>query len=404
MTHNKSQQNEKIRCMILAGEASGDMHGGNLARELFKKFGPKLELFGFGGPHLRQAGAKILHDISDLAMIGFIEVIKNYWKLRRYFKELEEIFEKNPPDFLILIDYPGFNVQIAKLAKRYKIPVFYYICPQVWAWNRGRVHSIVKIVDKIIAVFPFEVKIWREAGADVDYFGHPLLEVVNSIENAPSLNKIYGIKETDLVLSILPGSREQEIFNMLPVMLEAIEKLQHDMPNLRAFLPLAANIDKQIISPILENARAKLQILDNSTYEILTCSDIAIVASGTATLETAILTRPMIIVYKTTFLNWLISKFLLTLNHIGLPNILAGRKIVPEYIQGEFNSSNIYIEAKKILTDKRHAQEMQKELLKIKETLGEVGASAKIASSIHQFMTKKIGHKFSFNPGESRLE
>ena len=356
------------KIFFLAGEQSGDLHGSLVINEL-KKIRDDIEIHGIGGPMMRAAGMNCLHGSEELAVIGFVEVLKNIRHLYQILNDVREWLKANKPDMIVLIDYPGFNQRVAEIAKDLGIHVLYYICPQVWAWNSGRVKKYKKIISEAVVVFPFEQEIWGNAGIETNWFGHPLLSVAK-----PSVSKVEIKKdlqlENNFVVSLLPGSRSQEIYYIFPVLLDAAEEILKQKPNTRFLLPIAETIPDDRILPYLRGRKLPVTMLRGQTYDAISMSDVCMVASGTATLETAIIGTPMTIVYKVNWLTSLISKFVIQAKHIGLPNVIAGKRIVPEFIRGDFRPEKIAAGVLEILDNPKKQKEIREELAKVKASLG----------------------------------
>lgn len=375
------QKPEKLnRVFFLAGEQSGDLHGSLVIRHL-RRINPEVKVDGIGGPMMKEAGMNCIHSSDELAVIGFVEVLKNIRHLYAILNDVREWFEKERPDMVILIDYPGFNQRVAEIAKKMGIYVLYYICPQVWAWHASRVKKFTRLISEAVVVFPFEVDIWSRANARVKWFGHPLIGIAQPSAPAETLRKEMQLKESRVV-SLLPGSRSQEIYYILPALLDAAELILKEKPDTRFLLPAASTIDDSRILEHLKGRNLPVTLLRGQTYDAISVSDLCLVASGTATLETAIIGVPMIVVYKVNWLTSLISKFVISAQHIGLPNVIAGKRIVPEFIRGDFKPQLIANEAIKILDDPERMNSMRLELAKVRESLGEPGASRRVAEHI----------------------
>lgn len=365
------------RVFFIAGEHSGDLQG-SLVLSHLKRLRPDLVAEGIGGPLLKKAGLDCLHSLDELAVIGFVEVLKNLPHFLGIFDEVKQRLTTHKPDLLVLIDYPGFNTRVAKVAKDLGIYVVYYITPQVWAWNPSRVHGITRIIDEAVVVFSFEEKIWRKAGARVSWFGHPLVGITENRTPPAVFRAELGIGQGPVV-SLLPGSRSQEIRYILPGLLDTAELIRQRKPDTRFLLPLAGTIQESLILPHLKGRNLPLTLLRGQTYEAVAASDLALVASGTATLETAILGTPMIIVYQTNLFTSIMSKFLIQKPHIGLPNVVAGRQIVPEFIRWRFQPRLIADEALSILAHPRRQDTIRRQLAQVRARLGQPGASERVA-------------------------
>jgi lipid-A-disaccharide synthase len=364
--------------MIIAGEASGDMHGANLVREMLK-IDPALNFYGIGGNKLREEGVKLLANASDMAVVGLTEVVSKLGSILKIMGMMKKSLDKRRPDLVILIDYPDFNLPLAKAAKKRGIKVFYYISPQVWAWRKGRIGQIKKTVDKMAVILPFEVDIYGQKGFPVSYVGHPLLDMVKLNYSKQESRKKFGLAENKITIGILPGSRLSEVGKLMPELLRAAEILAQKMPDIQFVLPLADTLEETSVTEIISRFNVKVKVISGHTYDVISCADLALVASGTATLETGLLGVPMVIVYKISLLSYIIGRLIVDVNNIGLVNIIAGKTIVPELIQNNASGERIAEEALAILTNKEKKQEMIKELEAIRAKLGEPGAARRAA-------------------------
>jgi lipid-A-disaccharide synthase len=364
--------------MIVAGEASGDMHGANLVREMLR-IDPALNFYGIGGKKLREEGVKLLANASDMAVVGLTEVISKLGSILKIMGMMKRSLDERRPDLVILIDYPDFNLPLANAAKKRGIKIFYYISPQVWAWRKGRIGQIKKTVDKMAVILPFEVDTYGQEGFTVNYVGHPLLDMVKLNYSKQESRKKFGLAENKITIGILPGSRLSEVGKLMPELLRASEILAQKMPEVQFVLPLADTLEEKIITKIISGFNVKVKIISGHTYDVISCADLALVASGTATLETALLGIPMVIVYKISLLSYLIGRLIVDVKNIGLVNIIAGKTIVPELIQGDACGKRIAVEALAILTNEEKKQEMIKELMAIRARLGEPGAAIRAA-------------------------
>jgi len=364
--------------MIIAGETSGDLHGSNLVKAM-QQIDPALRFCGIGGQRMQDAGVDLMAHASDMAVVGLTEVIVKINQIRKALNLMKCNLKEIKPDLLILIDYPDFNLMLGKYAKGLGIKIFYYISPQIWAWRRGRITKIKEIVDKMAVILPFEEQLYREANIDATYVGHPLLDTVKTKYARPEALEKFGLQEGRITVGLLPGSRKTEVARLLPVMIKAAEILVHKLPGLQFVLPLADTLDQAAVDNILKQSFVPVQIVHHDMLDAIHVSDIVIVASGTATLETALLGKPMVIVYKVSPLSYYIGKKIITVKHIGLANIIAGKTIVPELIQDEANPERIAAEVTDILNDKTRMDEIKTELNKITETLGQPGAAERTA-------------------------
>jgi lipid-A-disaccharide synthase len=313
-------------------------------------------------------------------VVGVTEVIPRIRYIFRALRELKKALKVTPPDILILIDYPGFNLNLAKKAHSLGIPVLYYIPPQVWAWREGRVKKIAKRVDRVAVILPFEKEFYSRYGMNVEYVGHPLLD-----ESLPEKGKEKIKESLDIgfergpILVLLPGSRAEEIVRMMPIMIGAAEIISRYYPRLYCILPLASTVREEVVTPYLKNAKIDIKIGRSGTKAILKIADLALVASGTATLEAAIMETPMIIAYKLSSLSYILGRLLVKVPNIGLVNLVAGKAIVSEFIQGEATTLRLAEEGLAILKDDGIREDMKKELKLVHEQLGQGGASTKAA-------------------------
>lgn len=370
------------KILIIAGENSGDLHASNLAKQL-KRLDPTLEFIGLGGNQMKNAGVHLILNIVDrLAIIGFVEVLSKVNKIRRLFRQVRTILEQDRPCAVVLIDYPGFNLRVARIAKSMGIAVIYYISPQVWAWRKGRIREIAKYVDKMLVIFPFEEGIYREAGVNVTYVGHPSLDVMKLTMTKKQVFERFQFDPNKKLIGLLPGSRKPEVERLLPVMLEAAEMIKARIPDVQFVVPRASTVKKELIDYYIENAGIEVHVVDAYRYNVRSAMDFAIVASGTATLETAFLICPMVILYKTSFLTWIIAKNLVSLPYIGLVNVVAGDMAVPELLQNEATPLNVANRVVKILSNPKEMETIRYELAKVKEKIGGPGASKRAAEQV----------------------
>lgn len=364
--------------MIVAGEASGDMHGANLVREMLN-LDPMLNFYGIGGTRLQKEGVELLANASDMAVVGLTEVVSKLGSILKIMKMMKRSLDERRPDLVILIDYPDFNLSLAKAAQKRGIKVFYYISPQVWAWRKSRIGQIKKTVSKMAVILPFEVETYRERGFEVNYVGHPLLDMVKLNYSKQESRKKFGLSEEKITIGILPGSRTSEVRMLMPELLRAAQILKREMPDLQFVLPLADTLEEASVTEIISGFNVDVKVVSGHTYDVISCADLALVASGTATLETALLGVPMIIVYKISLLSYFIGRVFVHVKNIGLVNIIAGKTIAPELIQGDARGMRIAAEALSILNNGERRQKMIKELESIRARLGEPGAARRAA-------------------------
>lgn len=369
--------------LIVAGEASGDMRAAGLVKAT-RKLLPNARFSGVGGKYMADAGVTLLADIDQLGVVGIWDVIKHLPAVKRVFDLIIEHANKERIDAVILVDYPGFNLRLAKVFKARGIKVIYYVSPQVWAWKEKRINTIKKIVDRMMVLFPFEKAIYAKYGMDVDYVGHPLLDEVKITEPPGSIKAQLGIKTFMPTIGLLPGSRLKEIQRHLPVMLEAAKILLAKNADRRFILLKAATVPKEMLEAAIVKSGVPVIIYDGPPYNGMGAMDACIIASGTATLEAGLLLRPMVIMYKTAWLTYTIAKQLIKIPYIGLVNVVAGKKIVEELIQDDASAENIASSIEKIFANLNVHAQMTSDLAEVKRSLGHSGASSRAAEVILQ--------------------
>jgi lipid-A-disaccharide synthase len=376
----------KKKVLIIAGEPSGDLHGAGLIREL-KKINPDVEYFGVGGSKLKQEGMDILFSIEKLSFMGFYEVLKNLKIIRELKRKLFNFVDQDKPDLVILIDYPGFNLRFAREIKKREIPILYYISPQVWAWGKKRVKTIKELVDRMVVFFPFEEKLYKDAGVEVSFIGHPLLDLVEPSLSKEEFRKKIQLTEKEILIGLLPGSRWQEIEKILPVMSESCLLLKKRIPDFKIAIGVAPDINQDRLQVFLKKINLDAIILKDLTYDLMRYSDFLLVTSGTATLESAISGTPLIVLYKTSPLTYLLAKTLVKIPNIGMVNIVSGEKIVPEFIQSGAKPERIAREMERILTDKVEYERIKTSLGRVRDKLGEKGAYLRGAQIVNQMLS-----------------
>jgi len=380
------------KIMLSVGEASGDLHGASLAKAL-KAIQPDISLFGMGGSGMRAAGVDIVYDIADLGVMGIVEVIRNLRKMFRLRDMLTEVMERERPDVLVVIDYPGFNMRLAAVAKRLGIPVVSYISPSVWAWGRGRAKGVAETVTKVAAIFSFEAEVYQQAGADVTFVGHPLLDIVKPQWSKEEAIRYFGVNPAYPVVLLLPGSRRHEIDRLLTPMLEAAVRISQEIPGCQFFLPVASTISREVIQNKLQSYPVNVQLTDGYTYDLMNIADLALATSGTVTLEAALLQVPSVVIYKTAFLTYLIGKALVRIDNISLPNIVAGRRILPEFLQSAVTADNLVAAALPMLQDPAVRAKNKADLAEVRCRLGEPGAVNRVARLVLDVAAQNRGGK-----------
>jgi len=363
---------------MVAGEASGDVHGADFLRALRTRV-PDLEVFGIGGAGLRTAGMRTIGDAGEISTIGLVEGASRLRALVRLYRALVHTLRTEPPDLCVLVDFPEFNLRVARAAKRAGVPVLYYIGPQVWAWRRGRVRTIARRVDRLAVVFPFEPELYAGQGCAVEFVGHPLLDRARATRARDATLREHGLDPAKSLVVLLPGSRSKEIDYLLPDMLGAVRELA--VARDRQFaLALAHTVAHSEVEPFVRRAGVDVPVIAGDTYNLVAAADIALVTSGTATLECALLECPMVIVYRTAALTYAVGRILIRgVEHIGMPNIVAGREIVPELLQGQATSTRIAATARAILETPGRRAAMLADLRSVRARLGRGGAAARAA-------------------------
>ncbi len=374
--------------MIIAGEASGDHHAGRLVEEL-KARAPSTHLFGIGGDHMRRAGVEILVDSRDMAVVGLVEVLANYRFLSGVLERMRRELRERRPELLILVDYPDFNLRLARTAKELGIKVLYYISPQVWAWRQKRVYKIKQLVDMMAVVFPFELPFYEEAGVPVRFVGHPLADEVGSkLDHAGALAE-FGLEPGRPVLGLFPGSRRGEIKRLLPVFLQAAVEVKRRMPEVQFILPRASTLDEALLAPHLEKSGLEITLVPGRAYDVMRACDAIVSASGTATLEIALMQVPLVVAYRIAPLSYAIMSRLVKVDHIALCNIVAGERMATELIQAHATPENIAAQALRLLNDEDGAAtRMREKQAGILEKLGGGGAPGNVAELALELLEK----------------
>ena len=378
-----------LKILIVAGEPSGDTHAAELVDQL-KKLSPGAEFFGAGGPKLKAAGVSLTYDLTSIAVVGFMEVLKNLPTFRKVFAALLAETDRRRPDLAVLVDYPGFNLRLAAELKKRGIPVVYYISPQIWAWGKERIGQIKRDIGTMLVILPFEEKIYRDAGVDASFVGHPALDHVKPGSARKPFLENAGLDSEKLTVSLLPGSREKEVRNLLPVMLKTASIIESYMSGKVQFLILRSpSVSEELFRQATAKAKLsrglKLATVTGATYDGIAASDFCLVCSGTATLETGILGTPMAILYKVNLLTWLYMRVMIRIPFIGLVNIVTGRKVVEEFIQYDCDPWKIADHVLRFLRDPARLGGVRKELAQLRLSLGEPGASRRAAEKVLDF-------------------
>lgn len=367
------------RILIVAGEASGDLHGASLVRAMMRK-NPGLSFYGVGGGRMREAGVDLWADAGNMAVVGLTEVLSKLRVILSVMSRLKKSMRFQKPDLVILIDYPDFNLPLARSAKKNGIPVFYYISPQIWAWRRGRIKTLGRIVDRMAVILPFEEPLYRESGVDASFVGHPLLDAVQVSSSRSETLRRLGLRDNVTTVALLPGSRKGEVTRLLPDMLKAVRLIAGKIQPVQFLLPLADTLDPAWMESRMQGVDVpEIRLVRGATYDAVAAADAAVVVSGTATLETALLGTPLVVIYKVSALSYLIGRMLISVDHIGLVNIVAGKTVAPELIQHQANPERIAAEVLAILGDADRRRIIKEELSQLREKLGRPGAARRAA-------------------------
>lgn len=365
------------RLLVVAGEASGDLYAGDMVRELRRSI-PDLAVYGMGGDRLADAGAELLAHIRDSAVVGLLEVLSHLSHLRGIYKRILARIDAEKPDAAVLVDYPDFNLRLAEDLKKRGIPVIYYVSPQLWAWRGGRIKKIARTVSHMIVIFPFEAPLYEAAGVRVTFVGHPLVDLVRAPTNAAAFRAANGLAPDRRIIALLPGSRPKEVQHNLPTLLEAADVLatRADVQFLIAEAPHVDTVVRELA------ARHPVRIVSGQTHAALAVSSLALVASGTATVETALLDVPMVVVYRLSPLTYTLGRPLVRVPHYAMVNLIADAPVVPELIQADFTAERVVAEARRLLDSPVAVDRMRAALAEVRGKLGAPGASARAAAIV----------------------
>jgi lipid-A-disaccharide synthase len=369
-----------MRILIVTGEASGDLHGAHLAKAIMV-LDPKAELVGIGGPGMRAAGVSLVPGIPQLDVMGLIGISEIRAMIQRV-RAIRRVLKAEAWDLVVLIDNPGLNFHFARVAKAAGRRVLYYIAPQVWAWRPGRMKWIQRRVDHVVVILPFEPELYRRAGVRCTFVGHPLLDSVAPHYDRAALRKEFGLGESARVVGLLPGSRRSEVEMLLPVLLKAATQLVVAEPGTQFILAQASSINDNLIRTLLQDCPTPVRVVYDRASEAMALSDVLLIASGTATLQAAVVGTPMVLLYKTSPLTYRLARWLITVKWIGLVNLVAGRSIVPELIQDEATDERLCQEVLRLLRDPSAYNGMKEGLRQVRQSLGEPGASHRAAQVV----------------------
>lgn len=377
---------ESSSVLIIAGEASADLHGARVLHELRAR-SPSTRVFGVGGEAMRAEGLEAVYRAEDISVAGLTEVLLAIPRILRILRDLGRVAAERRPKVAVLIDLPDFNLRLARRLKALGIPVVYYISPQVWAWRPKRVSQIRELVDRMLVILPFEEDFYRVHGVAAEFVGHPLVEELPPPSDRATARAALGMPPGDgPVVALLPGSRKQEIERHLHLMLAGLAQLRLRFPNARALLPVASTVPRALIEAGVQRAGVEVTLLDGQASEALAAADAAVVCSGTATLQTALLLRPMVVVYRVSWLTYHILKRLVRVAHIALVNLIAGRTLVTELIQGGFTAGTVAAELERLLTDDAARRSLEDDLAALRQRLGERGAAERVAEVVAGYL------------------
>jgi len=390
--------------MILAGEASGDLHGGALASAL-RRQKPELRLIGFGGDDMRAAGVDIRFDVKELGIVGLIEVIYHFRVILEAYRTAINLL-KEGVDLIVLIDFPDFNLRVAKAAKKMGVPVIFYVSPQLWAWRPGRIHGIAKRIDQMLVILPFEKALYEQVNVPCEFVGHPLMDELDRLgitpsseipapdrrekkmESARSYLQQEDLDPEAVTIGLLPGSRKREVLTLLPDMLQGVELLKQSFPNVQVLIPMAPTLPENLIPELCAASSFPIRLVKDNVYHVLRAADVSILASGTATLQGALAGEPIIIAYKVSKLTYIIGKCLIHLKVIGLANIVADKPFIPELIQNEVSPVNICRELSRFISDETARDKMKQGLRGVAHRLGKSGASERAAAVVFKWLDR----------------
>lgn len=376
--------------LIVAGESSGDIHAAAMVKEL-TSLDNEIKLFGIGGDRMKEAGVELMYHINKMAFMGFAEVIKHLPFIRKVKSDILREVEKRNVRCAVLIDYPGFNLNLARKLHEIGVEIIYYISPQIWAWGGGRIKKIRKLVKKMLVVFPFEEKLYKESNVDVEFVGHPLIQKMNEYHflQKDDLMKKFNMDPVKEILLILPGSRRQEIRDIFPEAIKAASMLSGEF-NMQIIVACSSTIDEDVFNSFKDDYQFK--VITNHTYDLLKYAKFGIIKSGTSTLEAGLLQLPMVIVYKTSGITYRIGKSLIKLKNIGMANIILNEQAVPELVQNDVNAKKIFITGKSILSEDSVYKNIKTKLGEIKSILGNKNASVNAAQSIYKLINEAKGN------------
>jgi lipid-A-disaccharide synthase len=368
--------------MISCGEPSGDMYAGELARHI-RLQEPSAVITGFGGEWLRAAGAELLGDFSGLSVTGLLEVVHILPRTLQIYRRLVAAAKADRPDVFVAIDFPDFNFRLAHALGRLGVPVVYYISPQLWAWRPGRMKTMRRLADRVLVIFPFEERIYQDAGVPVEWVGHPLLDVMPPSRSKSEIATELGLDADKPIVALLPGSRRNEVGAILPDLVDAAEEIRRRLPDVQFVLARAPHVATDLLQP-LERLDPPALIVEGRADDVLAGADVALVASGTITVQAALHECPMVVVYRLSPLTYRLGRRFVRVDTFAMANLVAGKRVVPELIQDDFTPGRVASEALEILTDPERRARMRRELAEVRKRLGTPGASARAARAVLQ--------------------
>jgi len=377
--------------MIVTGEASGDLHGGSLVKAV-ASHAPDVSFFGVGSRNLEKAGCDLILDSGELSAMGLFEVFGRLPTILRHFRSLKKVLHGNaPPDLLVLIDFPDFNLRLAAEAQKAGIPVLYYISPKFWAWRQGRLQTIARVVDRIAVIFPFEVPHFQRHGVDVSFVGNPLLDDLESVPGRLKCRETFDLSADDLIVGLFPGSRESEIRFNLPTMLETAKLLLAKNPEMKFLLPVAPNLSKASLDEQVTACKLPVTLVPGELFEAARACDAALVVSGTATLQTGLVGTPLAVIFKCSPASFAIGRRLVKLKHVSLVNIISGAEIVKEFLQDAASPQALADEMGRLIHDSDYRVEMLERLATMRSEMGEPGCSQRVARMVLEMLEKEGG-------------
>ena len=376
------------RILISAGESSGDLHAANLVKAVHQ-IDPSIEFYGIGGDHMRAAGVNVMVDLTEISVIGAVEILAHANHILAALKKIRTSMRNDPPDLLVLLDCPGINLRLARTAKKLKQNVLYYISPQIWAWRRGRVKTLRRRINKMLVILPFEEKFYRNANVPVEYVGHPLADEVHANMDKHKARKFFDIQTENKIIALLPGSRKGEIRRLLPIHIASAKKLARQHSNMTFIIPLANSLSEEFIKHYLPED-LDCRIIKTHKNDAIAMSDAAIVTSGTATLEVALLGVPMAIIYKLSPFTYFLGRLLIHVPFIGLCNIVAENEVAKEFIQANATPEKIAKEITQLIDNQNYRQQVLENLNQVKQKLGNGGCSKKAAKAVMSLLQDNL--------------